>query len=425
MQFENDGILLWYGTSDTPTPDGTAMEGSEILITIGVQPPDASHVVEVSYRVNEGSTETVVAKFLRSEPFRQFQYFRANLPAFKAGDRVEYYVVCQCAGRQAPAPTEEEQWASSFQVVAATTAPDEMSAPTPELLNVEQVQEGDNRPRPEISQPEEIRTNRRINNTDINETIQEDIAVFSSTRSESISPTIVAAAAKPITAARIAISDDRLNSFYNQNPDFDILQFNLLNGQTNNLNWQNIEQETTLDLLKQYQRLLRLNPNPEIADKLLNTSSPSGRLDSAHAIASMTEEQFVKLLPGDEAVAREMYKQAIGVKAKTQLLWANMRDAVASPHFRSMRVSATEESDNAALAQDIPSYQEMFGDLDYIDCDHCGSIFGPAAYFVDLMRIVDQYITEPNQDSISQAGGLTLKSASPGFSRNRTHLRQY
>ena len=68
----------------------------------------------------------------------------------------------------------------------------------------------------------------------------------------------------------IKISDDRLNSFYNQNPDFDILQFNLLNGQTNNLNWENVERETTLNLLKKYQRLLRINPNPEIAKKLLN-----------------------------------------------------------------------------------------------------------------------------------------------------------
>ncbi|WP_019508416.1 hypothetical protein [Pleurocapsa sp. PCC 7319] len=147
----------------------------------------------------------------------------------------------------------------------------------------------------------------------------------------------------------IKVSDDRLNSFYNQNPDFDILQFNLLNGQTNNLNWENVERETSLELLKKYQRLLRINPNPEIAKKLLNAPSQSESslqsrslaslegngsgvsLDSAHVIASMTEEQFVKLLPEDKAVARQMHQKAIDIKAKTQLLWANMRDAVASP----------------------------------------------------------------------------------------------
>ncbi len=229
----------------------------------------------------------------------------------------------------------------------------------------------------------------------------------------------------------IKVSDDRLNSFYSQNPDFDIFQFNFLNGKTNNLNWENVERETSLELLKKYQRLLRINPNPEIAKKLLNAPSQSEfsirsrslssqegnesgvSLDSAHAIASMTEEQFVKLLPEDKETARQMHQKAIDIKAKTQLLWANMRDAVASPHFRAMQVSAVDESDKAALALDIPSYQEMFGDLDYLDCDHCGSMFGPAAYFVDLMRIVDQYITEPNQESISEAGGLTLNQRRP------------
>ena len=63
----------------------------------------------------------------------------------------------------------------------------------------------------------------------------------------------------------IRISDNRLNFFYSQNPDFDVIGFNFFNGQTNNLNWENIEQETTLDLLKKYQRLLRINPDLEIA----------------------------------------------------------------------------------------------------------------------------------------------------------------
>ena len=84
-------------------------------------------------------------------------------------------------------------------------------------------------------------------------------------------------------------------------------------------------------------------------DRLLG----GGGLDSAHAIASLTEEQFVKMLPGDEETARQMHKKAIDIKAKTQILWANMKDAIPSPHYRSMRVSTTQESDRATLSQDI------------------------------------------------------------------------
>nr|MDJ0899043.1 neuraminidase-like domain-containing protein [Xenococcus sp. MO_188.B8] len=446
MQFENDGILIWYGTSDAPAPDGSVLEGTEAKIIVGVQPQDASNFIEVRYRVNGGSTQTVAAKFFRNDPLRQVQYFRAYLPPFQAGDRIEYTVICRCAGRQVPPRTDEEQRADSFQVVSAPR--EEILASNPELADTEQSQNGDQfqseESQSEKFQPEEIATKINISNSNnVNRDIQEDIPVFSSTKSESISQGSVVAQAVPPKVSTIKISDDRLNSFYNQNPDFDILKFNLLNGQTKNLNWDNIERETTLDLLKKYQRLLRINPNPEIAKKLLNAPSqselniqsrsasqdqPSAAplrfpseeglgVGSAHAIASMTEEQFVKMLPGDEAVARQMHKNAVGIKAKTQILWANMRDAVASPHFRSMRVSTTQESDRAALEQNIPSYQEMFGDLDYIDCEHCGSIFSPAAYFVDLMRIVDQYITEPNQDSIRQAGGLTLGDRRPDLAQ--------
>ncbi|NET82767.1 MAG: hypothetical protein F6J94_12790 [Moorea sp. SIO1F2] len=44
----------------------------------------------------------------------------------------------------------------------------------------------------------------------------------------------------------INISDDRLNTFYNQNPDFDILQFNFRNGQADNLNWENLVRSPAL-----------------------------------------------------------------------------------------------------------------------------------------------------------------------------------
>ncbi|MDJ0719698.1 MAG: hypothetical protein QNJ54_36660, partial [Prochloraceae cyanobacterium] len=151
MRFENNGILIWYGTSDAPAPDGSVLEGTEAKIIVGVQPPDASNVVEVRYRVNQSLTETVVAKYLRNDLLRQAQYFRAYLPALQAGARVEYTVICQCAGRQVPARTDEEQLPNSFQVVSA--AGEEISTPTPEFVNTQQFQGGDR------SQSEKVLTN--------------------------------------------------------------------------------------------------------------------------------------------------------------------------------------------------------------------------------------------------------------------------
>ncbi|NEO78964.1 Tc toxin subunit A [Moorena sp. SIO4G3] len=213
----------------------------------------------------------------------------------------------------------------------------------------------------------------------------------------------------------IKISDNNLNSFYNQNPDFDILQFNFRNGQADKLNWDNLERETILELLKKYQRLLRLNPDPEIAKALLNQSTQpregevlsSEELDSAHAIAAIPETEFIQdyseilSVNGEqdgEQVALTIHQNATAVKAQTALLWANVHHQVASPHTRAMGVNNV--GSDIHKFEDFPSYQELFGTLNYCECEHCRSIFSPAAYFVDLMRIVDRYITQPNKDKI-------------------------
>ncbi len=116
----------------------------------------------------------------------------------------------------------------------------------------------------------------------------------------------------------IKISDDDLNTFYNQNPDFDILQFNLLNGQVNSLNWEGVEQETTLKLLKKYQRLLRINPNPEIAKRLLNTSlsqqaeqtsapsSPTTNIESVSARSPQAARSAESSTEGQNLAASEI-----------------------------------------------------------------------------------------------------------------------
>src|SRR3546814_2140858 len=63
-------------------------------------------------------------------------------------------------------------------------------------------------------------------------------------------------------------------------------------------------------------------------------------------------------------------------------------------------MAANIDSDLLDYVKSIPSYEELFGGLDYIAVDHCASIFGPAAYFLDIMRITDRYISDPNSQNI-------------------------
>ena len=97
----------------------------------------------------------------------------------------------------------------------------------------------------------------------------------------------------------------------------------------------------------------------------------------------------------DSDAALGVHSRAVSVKAATQHLFVNLKNQLADPHFRSSRAFNGNGSVQET-AQSIPSYQDPFGSLNYITCQHCQSIFGPAAYFLDLMRIVEDYVTVPN-----------------------------
>ena len=216
-------------------------------------------------------------------------------------------------------------------------------------------------------------------------------------------------------------TDSILKPFFDRYPDFDLLKFDFFNTEAvEALNWEGLDKDTICDRLKAYQRLLRLGLDPSDAKKLLDASqeavqdegeevemlllaSPekSRKLDSAIAIASTSEAEFVQNPKLDPEKAREFHRSATQRTAGSMVLLAN------AMQFSSPRLG-TMLADNAAQVrekfQSLPSYQKLFGSLDYLQCDPCQSIFSPAAYFVDLMRIVEQYIAQVNKGNQGFSG---------------------
>lgn len=192
------------------------------------------------------------------------------------------------------------------------------------------------------------------------------------------------------------ILEQVIGAFSSNNPNFSLSGTNLYKrSKLDSLNWDGLDQEEALKKLRMYQRLNKLSD-----DKFVIQSLVDNGFESAHHIAAMTEESFASnyasLLNISEEAAREIYKKAETIKAKTMLLWANVKDVVASPYYKSMKVNNIS-SNITEFFESIPSYEELFGSLDYYEVDEAKSIFGPAAYFVDLMRIVEDYIVAKNQ----------------------------
>ncbi|HEX2913795.1 MAG TPA: LamG-like jellyroll fold domain-containing protein [Chloroflexia bacterium] len=119
-------------------------------------------------------------------------------------------------------------------------------------------------------------------------------------------------------------------------------------------------------------------------------------------IARMSEDEFVKnyasssFFQDDVREARRVYQIAVNINARNALLWANIKDLVASPYYRATLFNNIPQEFIKNL-ENIPGYQRLFGSLDFVDFDHNRSIFGPAAYFVDLLRFIDGFVASNPQ----------------------------
>ncbi|QNR24555.1 Tc toxin subunit A-related protein [Croceimicrobium hydrocarbonivorans] len=194
-----------------------------------------------------------------------------------------------------------------------------------------------------------------------------------------------------------SISPQKLNRILKDNPGFDISSFNFLNKEElAKLIIKDSNKEATIDELMAYQRMIRICPDENDALILLDNG-----LDSCIKICNLNRgvfiEDFSKLLGTDGTKRAEtIYSNALATKSKVMHLVASAKN-LAGSSFKNLTVNNVPDSVSQTF-EDLNSYQDFFGDLDYCDCSECKSILGPAAYLVDLLRIIDIGITQPNSN---------------------------
>lgn len=163
---------------------------------------------------------------------------------------------------------------------------------------------------------------------------------------------------------------------------------------------------------KTHQRVLKFCSDPEICLELIKND-----WDSANKIARLPKKRFIRQfqykIRTDEDLANEIYLDAVHISEATNHLYGNIKDIVASPFYNATKFKSTSPEIDAYF-KSIPSYQDLFGGLDYLECNPCQSIFSPSAYFLDIMRITDEYITESNLDpQRTIPPGYTLQERRP------------
>ncbi len=161
--------------------------------------------------------------------------------------------------------------------------------------------------------------------------------------------------------------------------------------------------------LKTSQRLLRVAGEPEAVETLMASG-----LDSAFRIARLSRQQFVDRYAsalGGEAQAHATYTRSFHTAATAQLALTTTAQSLVEHSVSAVRAGGAttmrarhqsvldllkkKTRSSGAPAPDpedddpAASWPVLFGEQAWCDCEHCQSVFGPAAYLVDLLHTLD------------------------------------
>ncbi|SFV87146.1 hypothetical protein MNB_SUP05-SYMBIONT-4-129 [hydrothermal vent metagenome] len=148
--------------------------------------------------------------------------------------------------------------------------------------------------------------------------------------------------------------------------------------------------------LAKQQRLIRLKITNDTATYLAGKG-----FQSANHIATMPLRKFLDICQdfSDSEELESAYKVAKTIRSASMHIMANVKNLHPSGHF-SRTKAFTADIDASISFEALPNYEQLFGNLDYYECSEFSSIFGPAAYLLDLMRITQTYISDTNKTTI-------------------------
>lgn len=172
------------------------------------------------------------------------------------------------------------------------------------------------------------------------------------------------------------LSKQELDTFFSKNPEFD-LKTTRLQKQFEVSDFNGISDAEALKKdLKTLNRLHKVTDEYEAVRAL-----HSNELYSATDIVTKYgEEQFKKQFAsalGSDTNAADLYAKARSVSNKTTAL------LIAYKMRHDVKLYAIDGNNPAS-----EGYHEMFGDGELCDCEHCQSVYSPAAYFVDMLAFI-------------------------------------
>lgn len=140
--------------------------------------------------------------------------------------------------------------------------------------------------------------------------------------------------------------------------------------------------------LKSVQRVFKLVPNYSKTTALL-----SQKVHSAQSIVATGRSRFVNEVgPAagiSEKEATAIYNKASNVQAASMLIAGELQDTISSMGIAALNVN-TLSAKLKAISKDFPNLKTLFQLSDACACEHCRSVYSPAAYLVELLQYLDK-----------------------------------
>jgi len=201
----------------------------------------------------------------------------------------------------------------------------------------------------------------------------------------------------PTDVIKKGVQLSEVKTFLNNNPNFDFTCTpvdSFLQGQEERVFGGIENPEKVKNQLRQMQRLYTLTANATDMNLLMDMG-----YDSAHQIAKLSAEDFRQSLAGkiSEENAQVYHAKAMAVSDTAAHLFHHIRESVISPNFNaannqikssSLPSNGDTNNQNKDVLPKGPDWESLFGSLDTCECQHCKSVYSPAAYFVDLLHIL-------------------------------------
>ncbi|MEO8562248.1 MAG: neuraminidase-like domain-containing protein [bacterium] len=138
--------------------------------------------------------------------------------------------------------------------------------------------------------------------------------------------------------------------------------------------------------LQRLQRVFRLGGDRRQSEALLDLG-----LDSAFHVARFSPDHFVTEFGdrlGGADRASLVYARAEKIAGTVAYMYADLWQGANAA--KPMAMMSAAGPDAIPTLKELPAYRALFDGIDTCDCADCQSFFSPAAYFVDLLHMLDR-----------------------------------